>query len=274
MRKRHIFHFTFWFVLCFAVLLGSGTNNSRLDPTNVTSFDRSIYPTTNIKTAAPSSVSNLLVHEEASTNIDPKQGIPVSDIAASMRRALFSEHKLNFMRIDYGKNEYLYFYQWKNYFAHYITELSMSYEDYLGLKFNIQEFLRVMTIEYSQAELQNNYVATFLMLSLSSALLDLRHVILDKYAMNPILLEKLIKEIKAVHKICNEMDRKKNDWHNKYNDYVLKMLLKVVQYYEAHGNVFYPDFRVWETSIEEITNSYQNSIDWSHRNDPVTNTNR
>lgn len=264
MRKRYIFHFTFWFVLCFTVLLASGTNNSKISSTEY-------YPSTNIKTAAPSSVSNLLVHEAQSTNIDPKQGIPVSDIAASMRRALFSEHQLNFMRIDYGTHEYVYFYQWKNYFAHYISEVSMSYEDYLGLKFNIQEFLRVMTIEYSQAQLQNNYISTFLMLTLSSALLDLRHVIVDKYAMNPILLEKLIKDIRAVEKICKEMDKQKKDYHNKYNDYVLKMLLKVVQYYDAHGNVYYPEFKVWETTVEEVQDAYKDSIDWRHRNDPITN---
>lgn len=268
MRKRHIFHFTFWFVLCFTVLLGSGTNNTKLEPTNAD------YGTTNIRTAAPSSVSNLLVHDSKSTNIDPKQGIPVSDIAASMRSALFSEHQLNYMKIDYGEHEYLYFYQWKNFFAHYVTEVSMSYEDYLGLKFNIQEFLRVMTLEYSQAQLQNDYVATFLMLSLSSALLDLRHVICDKYQMNPILLEKLIKDIRSVEKICKEMDRKKNDYHNKYNDYVLKMLLKVVQYYDAHGNVYYPDFKVWETSVDEVAKRYQDGIDWRHRGDTNTVTNR
>ena len=46
----------------------------------------------------------------------------------------------------------------------------------------------------------------------------------------------------------------------KENDYVLDMLVKVKDYYKKEGSLYYPAFKVWTTSSEEIEKYHRDIV--------------
>lgn len=265
----------YFLLLIFIILLINSTlanTNYSLQQTNNLPITDQATPTSVLKEVAKTNYENI------STNIIKelplKRSIIITpfDIENSMKRALFDDNQLNYISITYDETNTIYLYQWKNLFSYHINlPTTMTYSDYLGLKFNIQDFIRTLSINYDVSLLKTVYVKEFLTLSLASALLEMRHYIIDKYEINPIYLTKLIREIKTVNEICKKLDQDPNvDWHTKFNDYVLNMLMNVVRYYEKEKNIFYPGFKIWETSIEEIEKFHQDLIKVNRIN---TNTN-
>lgn len=244
-------------ILVLYIIISSGATNEAIATNINCSTNRTDQPTP-LQTLKETAISNKMIN---TTNNVSQQYITTFDLENSLRRALFSDTKLNHMKLTYNETNYIYFYQWKNMFAYYITlPYPISYADFLGLNFNIQEFIRTMLLSYNIEDLKSIYVKEFLTLTLASGLLVLRHVIIDNYEILPPLTHKIIQEIESVKKICIDLDIRGVDYHTPFNDYVLDMLVKVKDYYKKEGSLYYPAFKVWTTSSEEIEKYHRDIV--------------
>lgn len=226
-----------FFIILFILITSFTTNNY------ISSNDMSMVPTHDI-------LDLFNKRFKYNTNESPILSFYHGEIYDKSRRLFYnlsSQNILRYVSIDLVPTKKTYYlFQWKEAFSYYLLFPHLTEEEYSMFQITTSQFISSLLTNYSKKDVKTRYIKDFLLLSLAKTMMEMKKYILDKYPYDERYIKELVHEIKSVEKICFVMDQEKIDYHTDYNDFALKMLVKVANYYITYKDINYPSFKVWK----------------------------
>lgn len=236
-HQLKIFIFTILFILTT-----SFTTNNYISSNNMSVFLNSIQT---------NDIYDLFYKRfQKNTNESPILSIYHEEIYKKSRRLFYDlsyQYVLRYVSIELiPTNKIYYLFQWKEMFSYYLLYPNLMEEEYFAFQITTSQFINSLLTNYNIEDVKTKYVKDFLLLSLAKTMMEMKKYILDKYPYDENHIKELVHEIKSVEEICFLMDQENIDYHTDYNDFALKMLVEVANYYISQKNIYYPYFKVWK----------------------------